>query len=367
MKVVFSSNTAWYLYNFRKGTIKRFIEKEYEVVIIAPTDKYSYLLKELGCKINHLYIRSNSLNPVHDSVTLVHLLSLYIKIKPDIIYNFTPKINIYSSLVSYFFPRVKVINNIAGLGTAFINEGMKKIFLTYLYKLSQKRADFVFFQNNEDHNYFVKEKIVCESKSKRILGSGVNLDFFKPTKINKEDHIKFLLVARLIEQKGIRLYAEAAKIIKEKYPHVEFSLLGPIISNNPFAIHEKEIKNWEDLGTLNYLGHSDNVAEVLIDYDCVVLPSFYREGVPKSLLEAAASGKIIITTDNIGCRDAVVDGVTGFLCKPKSLESLLEAFYKVLQLDYDSFVKMKIGARELAKAKFDENIIIEEYLKTASN
>ncbi|HCR0194411.1 TPA: glycosyltransferase, partial [Enterobacter hormaechei] len=180
-------------------------------------------------------------------------------------------------------------------------------------------------------------------------------------------HIKFLLVARLIEQKGIRLYAEAAKIIKEKYPHVEFSLLGPIISNNPFAIHEKEIKNWEDLGTLNYLGHSDNVAEVLIDYDCVVLPSFYREGVPKSLLEAAASGKIIITTDNIGCRDAVIDGVTGFLCKPKSLESLLEAFYKVLQLDYDSFVKMKIGARELAKAKFDENIIIEEYLKTASN
>ncbi|HBL5468224.1 TPA: glycosyltransferase, partial [Enterobacter hormaechei] len=136
---------------------------------------------------------------------------------------------------------------------------------------------------------------------------------------------------------------------------------------NPFAIHEKEIKNWEDLGTLNYLGHSDNVAEVLIDYDCVVLPSFYREGVPKSLLEAAASGKIIITTDNIGCRDAVIDGVTGFLCKPKSLESLLEAFYKVLQLDYDSFVKMKIGARELAKAKFDENIIIEEYLKTASN
>ncbi|MDR0166271.1 glycosyltransferase family 4 protein, partial [Enterobacter ludwigii] len=280
---------------------------------------------------------------------------------------FTPKINIYSSLVSYFFPRVKVVNNIAGLGTAFINEGMKKKLLSNLYKISQKRADFVFFQNNEDHNYFVKEKIVCEAKTKRILGSGVNLEFFKPTKITKEEHIKFLLVARLIEQKGIRLYAEAAKIIKEKYPHVKFSLLGPIITNNPFAIDEREINNWEELGVVEYLGHSDNVAEVLIGYDCVVLPSFYREGVPKSLLEAAASGKIIITTDNIGCRDAVIDGVTGFLCKPKSLESLLEAFYKVLQLDYNSFIKMKIDARKLAQEKFDENIIIEEYLKTASN
>ncbi len=364
MKVIFSANTSWYLYNFRKSTIKRFIDNGHEVHIIAPDDVYTDKLKSLGVHKHHLFLYSNSLNPFQDLLTILHLLFLYFCIKPDAIYNFTPKINIYSALVSYCFPSLKVFNNIAGLGTAFIEDGLKKKILHNLYKLSQKRANIVFFQNEEDMLHFVNSNLVRIENSRRILGSGVNLDDFVATRISKEKTTKFILVARMIEQKGVRLYAEAARLIREKDPTAEFALLGPILDSNPSAINRDEIYKWVESGYLNYLGHSDNVASVLANYDCVVLPSFYREGVPKSLLEAAACGKIVVTTNNIGCKDAIVDGVTGFLCEPKSLESLTNALEKVLKMSPDDFIKMKISARHLAQEKFDENIIIDEYLAT---
>ncbi|MCW2094203.1 MULTISPECIES: glycosyltransferase family 4 protein [Lelliottia] len=364
MKVIFSANTSWYLYNFRKNTIKRFIELGHEVHIIAPDDAYTNKLIDLGVQKHHLFLHSNSLNPLQDMVTILHLLYLYITIKPDVVYNFTPKINIYGAFVSYLLPSLRVVNNIAGLGTAFVDDGLKKKILHFLYKFSQKRADIVFFQNEEDMLLFTKSNLVKKEKSRRILGSGVNLEAFNTTRMTKEKDIKFILVARLIEQKGVKLYAEAARIIREKYPTAEFALLGPILDSNPSAIHRDEISKWVDAGLLNYLGHSDNVASVLAEYDCVVLPSFYREGVPKSLLEAAACGKIVITTNNIGCKDAVIDGITGFLCEPKSLEALVNALEKVIQMNPDSFIKMKKSARCLALNKFDENIIIDEYLAT---
>lgn len=367
MKVIFSANTSWYLYNFRKTTIQKFIAKGYDVHIISPDDDYTNKLIELGVKKHNLFLSGNSLNPILDAVTIIHLFILYFFIKPHAIYNFTPKLNIYSALVSYIFPSVNVINNIAGLGTAFIEDGFKRKFIQLLYKISQKRSNIVFFQNEEDMLHFVNNKIIKAEKAKRILGSGVNLDVFSPSRLTREKEVKFILVARLIEHKGVRLYAEAAHLIKEKYPHASFSLLGPILDANPSAIKLDEITKWAEAGYLEYLGHSDNVASVLEQYDCVVLPSFYREGVPKSLLEAAACGKIIVTTNNIGCKDAVVDGVTGYVCEPKSQDSLNNALEKVLQLSAEDFVNMKASARHLAQEKFDENINIDKYLRTISN
>ncbi|EQC2550374.1 glycosyltransferase family 4 protein [Enterobacter sichuanensis] len=364
MKVIFSANTSWYLYNFRKTTIQRFVAEGHDVHIIAPDDVYTDKLIALGVKKHNLFLSGNSLNPFLDAMTAIHLFILYLMIRPRVIYNFTPKINIYSTFICYLLPYVKVINNIAGLGTAFIDNGYKKILLQILYKLSQNRADMVFFQNEEDMAYFINNKIIKTDKVSRIFGSGVNLDAFTPSRMFKGTEVKFILVARLIEHKGVRLYAEAARVIKDKYPHSNFALLGPIPENNPASIKPDEISLWVENGCLDYLGHSDNVAEVLEQYDCVVLPSFYREGVPKSLLEAAACGKIIVTTNNIGCKDAVVDGETGYICEPKSQESLISALEKVLHLDSKDFVEMKINARMLAQEKFDEKINIDKYLNT---
>lgn len=364
MNIVFSANTAWYLYNFRKNTIKKYIDQGHTVHIIAPKDFYTEKLISLGVTYHHIFLRSNSLNPFVDFITTLHLFFLYTNIRPDFVYNFTPKINVYSALVSYLFPSHRVVNNIAGLGTAFINNGFKKRLLHCLYKLSQKRANQIFFQNEEDMFYFITHGLVLKENSKRILGSGVDLNIFKVTESLRNTTTRFILVARLIEQKGVRLYAEAAKIIKKENPEAHFALLGPILPSNPSSISKEEIEKWADDGDITYLGQSDNVSNVLADYDCVVLPSFYREGVPKSLLEAAACGNIIITTNNIGCKDAVVDGVTGFLCEPQSLDSLVHALEMVLELSDEKFLLMKKLARKLAEEKFDENIIIEQYLDT---
>lgn len=367
MEVVFSANSSWYLYNFRRNTLESFLALGHRVHIIAKKDLYSDKLVQMGCLFHRLSIQSNSLNPIYDTVTLLHLSYLYLKIRPDYIYNFTPKINIYGSLSALLFRKAKVINNIAGLGTAFIEDGFKKQLVKLLYKLSQGRADLIFFQNEEDLSLFVINNLVKKEKCIRIPGSGVDLKKFKVSKEADDEYIKFLLVARLIEQKGIRLYVEAARKIKEKNPHIKFSLLGPIVKNNKFAISEEEIEEWVASDVIEYLGESDDVPSIMQQYDCIVLPSYYREGVPKSLLEAAASGKIIITTNHVGCRETVSHGVNGFLCEPKSVMSLAMSITSVLSLTSLERSEMKKNSRILAEEKFDETIVINKYLETLSN
>ncbi|EIV3168423.1 glycosyltransferase family 4 protein, partial [Escherichia coli] len=324
-------------------------------------------LVSLGVKKYNLFLNGSSLNPFVDIVSVFHLFLLYFFIKPDVVCNFTPKLNVYSSLVSFFYPKIKVINNISGLGSAFVSNNIKKSMLHILYKITQRRADIIFFQNNDDLSYFLEHRLVQEIKTRCVIGSGVDINKFKVTKIDREKCIKFILVARLIEHKGIRLYVEAARIIKSKYPFTHFALLGPSIDSHPSSINLDEVHRWTELGYIDYLGHSDDVANVIADFDCVVLPSYYREGVPKSLLEAAASGKIIITTNTVGCRDSVIENVTGFLCEPRSLESLIGALERVLQLNENEFINMKISARHLAEEKFDENINIKKYIDSIEN
>ncbi|MBU2673996.1 glycosyltransferase family 1 protein [Hafnia paralvei] len=366
MTVIFSANTTWYLYNFRLNTIKKFLSLGFNVHIVAPKDKYTRLLQGIGCECHHLFLRSNSLDPFSDAVTIFNLAVLYVKIKPSYIYNFTPKLNIYGAISARVLKKTKVINNIAGLGTGFVEDSIKQSLLKVMYKVSQKKVDIIFFQNDEDMDLFLSQRIVSEGQCERIPGSGVDLARFTILQDypKKNEDLKFLLVARLIEHKGIELYANAANIVKKKWPKVHFDLLGPFVKNNPAGVSEAKIANWEADGIIKYLGESDDVHSVIKEYDCVVLPSFYREGVPKSLLEAAASGKIIITTDNVGCRETVIDGISGYLCEPRSLSSLVEAIIMVLNLSEDQRNEMKKRARVHAEEKFDESIVIDKYVKT---
>lgn len=366
-KIAISANTSWYIYNFRKNTILSLIDKGYTVYVVAPKDEYSEMLGKLGVLFYDIPIDSRGVNPYKDIITLRHYFNFFKKSKVDAVLNFTPKSNVYSTLAAKFFD-VKVINNIAGLGTLFIKESLTSKIAKFLYKLSQRKADFIFFQNNDDLELFKKLDVLNDFNYDRLPGSGVDLSRFKLAPAPNDGVIKFLVVARLLTEKGIEVYADSARALKKKYGEkVDFGLLGFLDENNPSSISKGQIDGWEAEGIINYLGVSDEVETIIANVDCIVLPSYYREGVPKSLLEAAAMGKPIVTTDNVGCRETVADGVNGFLCTPRSVESLTNKLELIITMSHKQRLVFGLKSREKVEQEFDENLVINRYLECLEN
>lgn len=361
MNIILSANTSWYLYNFRINTIKAML-KEHNVFIVAGKDVYSSKLEALGCNFNELYISRNTKNPIIDLITIFSFYKHYRKIKPDVIFNFTPKVNIYSVIAAKLFGKSKIINNIAGLGNVFIENTPTTRLLKMMYFFTQPYCDYIFFQNNDDRNLFLKHRFTTIEKSERIPGSGVDLQRFNFIDC-KQPQKRFLLVARMLKEKGVYLYVKAAEEVKKTVPDAVFSILGPVDEKNSSSVPLKQLKQWDSEGVINYLGKSDNVEDIIKDYDFVVLPSWYREGVPKSLLEAAAMGKVIITTNNVGCKETVISGITGFLCEPKSYVSLKETLFKAIYLSEHDYYTFSRNARLFIESNFDEKFIIEKYMR----
>lgn len=361
MIIAISANTSWYLYNFRKNTMLALIKEGYKVIVVCPDNDYKEKIELLGCDFELIRMDRKGKNPFKDLLSLYDFHKVYKKNKVDIVLNFTPKNNIYSTLAAKKI-KVKVINNIAGLGVVFIKSNFISKFVSQLYKLSQKKADFIFFQNNEDLELFDKNGIITPGKYERIPGSGVDLSRFGYAPVVEKSSIRFLLVARMIAEKGIYHYVNAAEILKAKYPGTAFCLLGPLDEKNPSGITKAEIDEWEKKGFITYLGFSDNVENYLKEADCVVLPSYYREGVPKSLLEAAAIGRPIITTDNVGCREVVDDGINGFLCVPDSTQNLASTMEKFINTDFESRLSMGRLSRDKIANDFNEEKVIMAYM-----
>lgn len=361
--VVITSNTSWYLFNFRRNTILALIKNGYRVVAVAPRDEYSTRLAELGCTFVHIPIDQGGTNPINDLKTCFAFTQIYKKHKPDIILNFTPKNNIYSTLASSLFTisSTPCINNIAGLGFLFINQTISSKIAEWLYKLSQSRAKKIFFQNEDDRSLFIDRGLAPKALTDRLPGSGVDLSRFNSIAAEDDGVVRFILIARMLYDKGIQEYVDAAKIIKKKYPDSEFQLLGDVDTNNPSAVSKSKMDEWIKEGFINYLGTSDCVEDIITKVDCVVLPS-YREGVPKTLLEAGAMAKPIITTDSIGCRDVIVDGKNGFSCKAKDTIDLADKLEKMVLLSHQERLKMGRNNRHKIETEFDERIVIEKYL-----
>lgn len=360
--VAITSNTSWYLYNFRKNTIIALVEQGYRVIAIAPEDEYSVKLVSLGCEFIHITIDQGGTNPVKDIQTFFSFYKLYKKINVDVALNFTPKNNIYSTLAAHFNGS-KSINNIAGLGILFINESVTSKIARFLYKISQSKASKLFFQNEDDRALFLNKKITKNIPTDRLPGSGVDLSRFILSPSLDDGKVRFLLIARMLYDKGIQQYVDAARSLKAKYgEQVEFQLLGFLDVNNPSAVSSEDMQRWVVEGVVNYLGTSDNVEQDIAKVDCMVLPSYYREGVPKSLLEAGAMGKPIVTTDNVGCRETVDDGVNGYLCELRSSDSLKDKLELVINLSHQERLIMGKASREKIQREFDEKIVIKKYL-----
>jgi len=366
-KVFVTSNVCWSLYNFRRNLLIELVNLGYEVTVYAKEDDYTERLVSLGCKFIPLPIQPSGLNPIKDLFTLFSMIKVFRKHKPNFILNFSPKNNIYGSLASIFI-NAKVANNIAGLGVTFIGTSLLTKIVKLLYKYSQKSPEVIFFQNHDDKDIFLNANL-CKPKQIQMLpGSGVDLQRFIPSEVIVEEPIVFILVARMLYDKGIQYYVDAARDLKKKYgTKIEFRMLGFVEFDNPSAVSMDAMKGWVNEGVIKYLGTSDNVEIEMSESTCVVLPSFYREGVPRSLLEAAALGKPIITTDSVGCKETVVDGFNGYLCQPKSLESLIDALEKFIQLPLVKKVNMGTNSRLKAVEEFDEKIIINKYIDFLSS
>lgn len=360
---VISANTSWYVYNFRKNTILSLKESGYTVVVVAPKDSYSPKLAQLGCVYEDVVIDNGGVNPIRDFRTFIGFYNIYRCYKPQVILNFTPKNNIYSTWAGCLSGS-RIINNIAGLGVMFIGNGFIPRMARVLYRTSQPLASKIFFQNKEDLNLFMEFGIAENVSKVRLPGSGVDLKRFHPVPKSDDGVVRFILVARMLFDKGVGLFVEAAKVLLKKYGgKVEFKLLGFLDVDNPSAVSSAEMDEWVAEGVISYLGVSDSVEAEVSLVDCVVLPSFYREGVPRSLLEAAAMGKPIITTDNVGCRDVVDHEVNGFICKPNSVESLLRSIERMIGLSHEERELMGKKGRLKVEAEFDEAIVINKYLE----
>jgi len=360
-KIAISSNTSWSIYNFRLNLLKTLKEKDYKITIVAPYDKYAEKLKE-EFEYYSIFIDNRGTNLINDLKTSWQYHKLYKEIKPDIILHFTIKPNIYGNFACNLL-NISVINNITGLGTVFIKQNLVTNIVKVMYKIAFKNS-FVFFQNNNDKNLFLNLNLIKKNRCDVLPGSGVDISKFTSISTEKKDNIfRFLLIARMLWDKGIGEYVEAAKIIKRKYKNVEFLLLGAIGVENPTAISKEKIKEWEKQGLVKYLGTTDNVKEEIAKTDCAVLPSYYREGVPKVLLEASAMAKPIITTDNVGCKEVVDDGINGYLCEVKNSVDLAAKIEKMINLSEKERTKMGQAGREKIVKEFDEKIVIDKYLK----
>lgn len=362
-KIVIALNTAWNLVNFRAGLIRALVAQGYEVVAVAPYDDYAPRLAELGCRFVALPMDNKGTHPGRDFLLFLRFLNLLRNERPDVYLGYTIKPNVYGSLAAHSLS-IPVVNNIAGLGTAFIHDNWLTRLVRGLYKTALSQSNHVFFQNDEDKQLFINLNIVSHERVSRLPGSGINLDTFchEPMSQSENRPFRFLLVARLLWDKGVGEYVEAARLVHLKFPTAQFQLLGFLDAKNKTAVSSAQMDEWVKEGVVEYLGVADDVKPYLAAADCVVLPS-YREGVPRSLLEAAAIGRPIVTTDAAGCRDAVDDGVNGLLCRVADAADLAEKLLLMMEMSSENRTTMGLAGRRKMEIDFDEKIVINRYLK----
>ena len=359
--IVVSANSSWNIVNFRAGLIRGLIARGHRVTVIAPPDEHSGRIESLGAAYRPIELSSSGLSPLQDMRSLVAYYRLLNEIRPQAYLAFTSKPNIYGALAAQRLG-IRVLNNISGLGVAFSEPGVLQTLVSALYRAALRRSDVVFFQNPDDRQLFLDRALVGIGQARLVSGSGVDLERFQPTDAPRpEGPFRFLLVARMLWDKGVGQYIEAARMLRSEGREASFSLLGHAGVDNRSAIGLDQLEQWQAEGVANYLGASDDVRPHLSRADCVVLPSYYREGIPRSLIEAAAMGRPIITTNEVGCREAVDDGVSGFLCTARSAGSLAEAMRRMMDLDPGQRAAMGKAGRAKAVRQFDERSIAQAY------
>lgn len=367
MKFVIVANYLPHVTNFRGKLLEAISNLGYEIHILAPdlkqySSEYNYLIS-LGYHLHSIPLQRTGTNPFVDIQTLIYIYKILIQIKPDSILSYTIKPVVYGTLAAWLAKTPKRYILISGLGYTFQNtkntsnpDTLQHI-VYCLYKSAVTKSSKIFFQNTDDLELFRTLNILKENTSAVVVnGSGVDTQHFEnlPLPLDNDNNIapSFLLIARLLKDKGIIEYIEAAKIVKSKYPNAKFNLVG-WIDENPAAIPQKLLDNWINEGVIDYWGKLDDVRSAIRASSVFVLPS-YREGTSRAVLEAMSMGRPIITTDAPGCRDTVKDGVNGFLVPIKSVKLLAEKMMSFIE-NPRLYTAMAQESRKLAVDKYDVN------------
>ena len=362
MHILMTVNAAWNIWNFRRPLVEALIADGHHVTVLAPLDDSVGDLEKLGCRFLPLDMSVKGLNPLQDLKLMRRFKRIFRTEQPDAILSYTIKNNIFGAMAARSL-NIPFIPNVSGLGTAFLSGGVLQTIAETLYRRAFGHLPRVFFQNEDDRDLFVTRKLLRPRQAHVLPGSGIDLDRFPATDYPPEsDAPVFLMIARLLRDKGVLEYVEAARQVKSDQPQARFQLLGSVDAANRTAIDAATVSSWVDEGTIEYLGTTDDVRPRIAEAHCVVLPS-YREGAPRTLIEAAAMARPLIATDVPGCRVVVDDGKTGFLCEVKSGDSLATACLEFQNLPYADRAKMGRAGRAKMEAEYDQAIVVKAYGK----
>jgi len=360
MRIVLTGNTSFKIANFRAGLISALHEDGHELIVVSPPDDYTEILQQMGCTTIALRMDRNGTNPLSEAMLMTAIYRQLAQLRPDYVFGYTIKNNIYAGMACRRLG-IPFAPNVTGLGPAFNRRGLLNKVVRRLYLSAFRDAQMVFFQNKEDRQTFLEVGLVAPEFTRLLPGSGVDLERFKEMPLPSSPPVRFLLIARMLRDKGVCQFADAAAQVRAEHPEAEFQLLGPLDHAAKSRIEMAEIDAWQSAGVLSYLGATTDVRPYIERADCVVLPSYYREGTPRSLLEAAAMGRPLITTNMPGCQDTLLDGVSGYLVRPQDSEDLAGAFKRFLALSPGDRQGMGKAGRALMEAQFSECIVIEAY------
>jgi glycosyltransferase involved in cell wall biosynthesis len=368
MKFVFYANTDWYLYNFRLSTAQRLQADGHEVVMLSPPGPFGGRFATRGFRWVTLPMDRASLNPLREAVTLRQLVRILRREKPDLLHNFTVKCAVYGGAAARMAGVPATVNAVAGMGYVFTSNSVKARCLRPLVQAMMRgtldhRRSLLILQNPDDAEIFHRARLVARERIHVIRSSGVDTARFRPSSMSGRDgRLRVLLAARLLWEKGVGEYVEAARRLKAQGRDIEFVLAGAPDPGNPRSVKDEQVQRWAEEGVITWLGHVEDMPALLSTIDVMALPSYYREGVPKSLIEGAAAGLALITTDQPGCREVVArHGTDGLIVPPRNAAALAAL---VARLDDDRELLARLGAkaREKAVGEFDERTVIQRTL-----
>lgn len=362
-KIAVIENGLFSTYTMREGLMQRLLKEGYDVTILTHTNSYVSQVEKTGLHV--INIGSGNLNPWKVLKYIFNLYRALKKIQPDVCLTFSIRPAIWGNFITRRM-NIPTITNITGVGPLFTSKNLAYRLARSIYRRALQKTKKVFFQNFDDMNLFLQKKFVTKEIAERVPGSGVDYQKFSPmtnAKTNEENFI-FLFIGRLIKDKGIFEFVDAARMIRKKFPNIIFNVIGPFWHQNlkSNTITKSDLQNWIDEGIIDYQGEKKDIRKFIAEADCIVLPS-YREGTSNILLEAASMEKPVITTNTTGCKETVDDEVTGFLCKVKDAQDLAHKMEKMYLLSGEDRKTMGRKGRQKIINEFDKQIVINAYLK----
>lgn len=360
MHILMAVNAAWNIWNFRRPLVEALQADGHRITVLAPPDEAVQNLERLGCRMRPLEMSVKGMNPLEDLKLQRRFARIFREERPDAVLSYTIKNNVFGARAAKSVG-VPFLPNVTGLGTAFLSGKLLQAVTEQLYRRSFAGLPVVFFQNEDDRGLFLDRRLVTADQAQLLPGSGIDLSRFAPAPMPDPDAPPvFLMIARLLRDKGVVEFVEAARQVKARHPKARFQLLGAVGSENRSAIDRSTLEGWVAEGVVEYLGTTPDVRPAIAAASCVVLPS-YREGAPRTLIEAAAMARPVIATDVPGCRAVVDDGVSGFLCAVRSAESLSAAMERFLALSPDGQRGMGAAGRIKMAREYDQKLVVDAY------